>query len=69
MKIRCNYNNCKNKINKLMLITCKCRCSNYYCLKHNLPELHDCSYVYYTDDDKKNFIKNNKIIKEKVPII
>ena len=67
--MKCNYESCNKKIKKIMMITCKCRCNNYYCLKHNLPELHDCTYDYNTNEDKENFIKNNKIIKQKISII
>ena len=69
MKIRCKYKNCNVKINKLMTLTCKCRCNNYYCYNHNLPELHKCKFNFYTDEDKKKFIDENKIIKQKVSMI
>lgn len=67
--MKCTYENCNVKINKLMLITCKCRCNNYYCYNHNLPESHKCKFNFYTDEDKKKFIDENKIIKQKVSII
>jgi predicted nucleic acid binding AN1-type Zn finger protein len=69
MKKKCYYDGCNNKINKLMLITCKCRCDNYFCLKHNLPELHNCTFNFFTNEDKEKFIEDNKVIKKKISLI
>jgi hypothetical protein len=51
-KKRCSF--CKAKIG--VLDSVKCRCDKSFCIKHLLPEYHNCSYDY----------KKDKIILEKV---
>jgi hypothetical protein len=40
----------------------KCRCDQIYCIRHKLPELHDCNYDYI-ENGKIEIIKNNPKIK------
>ena len=56
---RCNQSDCKKK---LMLSDMPCRCSKRFCLKHRLPETHECGF------DHKNVkpIKLEGCVKEKV---
>ena len=46
----CNYIGCNKKI-KLTDFACKCK--NFYCKNHKLPELHNCNYDYKKDIKKK----------------
>lgn len=52
---------CCNK--KLKLIFFKCKCNNYYCIKHQLPHVHNCSFNN-KEVIKKNITKNNPKIKK-----
>ena len=62
----------KNKIrktrcfhcNKKSMIVTMCKCQNYFCLKHNQPEDHNCNY-----DFKLNKIMLDPIEFQKVEII
>jgi predicted nucleic acid binding AN1-type Zn finger protein len=40
----------------------KCKCNNYYCTKHLLPELHKCTELQ--SFKKEAFEKNEKILLE-----
>lgn len=53
-KLKCNI--CKKKISIIEEIMAKCKCNNYYCTLHRLPENHNCEFDY---------IANNKSILEK----
>lgn len=48
--------------NKKVLIFFKCRCDNYYCIKHQTPEMHKCSYDYKKDKILEDNVKNKKIV-------
>ena len=54
---RCEEKNCKKKLLYSDLI---CRCKNYHCMKHRLPELHECTY---------NFKDTAEIVKKNVEIL
>ena len=41
MKKKCKYCN-----KKLPLIYFTCKCNNLYCIKHQLPHVHNCNYDY-----------------------
>jgi predicted nucleic acid binding AN1-type Zn finger protein len=55
---KCSHSTCNTK---LKLTDFNCRCSNRFCMKHRLPESHDCSY-----DFKKDKINLVKVVAEKV---
>ncbi len=55
---KCSHSTCNTK---LKLTDFDCRCSNRFCMKHRLPESHDCSY-----DFKKDKIQLIKVVAEKV---
>jgi predicted nucleic acid binding AN1-type Zn finger protein len=55
---KCSHSPCNTK---LKLTDFDCRCSNRFCMKHRLPESHDCSY-----DFKKDKINLVKVVAEKV---
>jgi hypothetical protein len=65
--MKCSYNDCKKKLNKISILTNKCRCNNCYCIKHKYPETHSCIFNNYID--KELFIQTNKCIKKKIEII
>lgn len=54
---KCNYPNCKTKINELLTITC--RCNNMYCNDHSFFTNHNCSFDYFTSNKDK--LKNNLV--------
>ena len=57
---------CKECNKKLSLIDYSCRCGNFYCSKHRLPELHNCKFDY-KELGKEILDKNNPLVqKEKV---
>lgn len=59
-KSKCNY--CGKKLG---LIEYDCRCGKKFCIKHRMPEEHNCEYNY--KDDKKDLIKRNpKIVNDKI---
>lgn len=63
-KPRCLLCNKKLKLHELFL----CKCNNYYCTKHKLPEKHQCNFDFKKTAKemiKKNnpLVVNNKVIK------
>lgn len=34
------------KCNKKFVILIQCKCEQSYCIKHQLPEKHNCTYIY-----------------------
>jgi len=40
-KKRCSFKDCKKK---LKLTDIECRCKKRFCIKHRLPELHNCEW-------------------------
>jgi len=50
--------------NKKSMIVTMCKCERYFCLKHNQPEIHNCSY-----DFKLNKIMLDPIKFKKIEII
>lgn len=61
-KNKCNYHNCKNKLNMLNF-TCKCEFK--FCLKHRLPEEHDCSFSHKNEE---LYILKTKLFNERTEI-
>lgn len=47
-KIKCKI--CNKKINMIEEIMAKCKCNNYYCTLHRLPEYHNCEIDYITEN-------------------
>ena len=46
---------------KLGLLDYSCKCSNFYCIKHRLPETHNCKFDYQKEG-KEIIIKNNPLV-------
>jgi predicted nucleic acid binding AN1-type Zn finger protein len=55
---KCYHTSCNAK---LKLTDFDCKCTNRFCMKHRMPELHNCSY-----DFKKDKIQLIKVVAEKV---
>jgi predicted nucleic acid binding AN1-type Zn finger protein len=51
---------CNKKISIIEEIIAKCKCNNYFCKLHSMPELHNCN-IDYINNNKKNLEK--KLIK------
>jgi predicted nucleic acid binding AN1-type Zn finger protein len=49
----CSFNNCNKRIH---IVNLYCKCGYKYCIKHRLPEMHNCVFNY------KNIIQKDKLI-------
>ena len=59
----CQADNCNNK---LRLSDLHCICNKIFCIKHRLPEYHNCSYNYkYTQQEENKIINEMKSKSEK----
>ena len=56
-KIKCKH--CKKK---LKLITFKCKCGYTFCVNHQVPHIHNCTFDY-VKETKDKLKKNNPKIK------
>ena len=59
MKHKCSFQYCKNKLN---MMSFNCDCEGKYCLKHRLPEEHNCIYSH---KEKELHILENKLFSQK----
>lgn len=57
--MRCNI--CKIKIKATDEIISKCKCNKSHCLKHRLPEKHECEKIDDIITEQKNILKNNLV--------
>lgn len=48
------------------LLTTKCKCGKYVCLKHRFPDLHQCAFDYKTCRQKRLQKEMPKIIPDKI---
>jgi predicted nucleic acid binding AN1-type Zn finger protein len=62
MDKRCNHKECTKK---LRISDIKCKCEFIFCSLHRLPEQHDCSFNYKSQDFNK-IINNMKCISSKI---
>lgn len=53
-----------NKRKKKILLECKC--SNFFCVEHLLPEKHNCTFDYKTEGKEKIKVHNPKVINDKI---
>lgn len=60
----CFFPKCKAKIKSVNMIIGNCRCENIYCMKHRMPETHQCTYIFKINKDV--FINSNKCVAEKL---
>ncbi len=59
----CQLDGCNNK---LRLSDLRCRCNKIFCIKHRLPEYHNCTYNYkYTEQEENKIINEMKSKSEK----
>ena len=49
---------------KILLLSFKCKCNYYYCLKHRYSDKHNCTFDY-KKYNKEQLIKSNPIINKK----
>lgn len=63
----CNHKDCNKKIKLIDTTIGMCRCDQTFCMKHRLPEMHDCSFNFTID--KETFIKSNLCIRPKVEFL
>lgn len=55
---KCNFDNCNKKIKISGL---KCRCGNFYCTIHRLPEMHNCDFIDNEQDKKRQKTIDNML--------
>lgn len=63
LKPKCHY--CNKKL-KMMSFTCKCGLN--FCIAHQYPHTHNCSYNYKTEKCKIIEINNPKLISKMIKI-
>ncbi len=66
MMIRCSHQDCNKK---LKLIQFKCKCNKVFCMKHKMPEIHNCSFDYTAIDNLCQKIENSRCIADKIKSI
>ena len=54
-------NSCKQCKKKTLKILFKCKCNNYYCIKHRYSDCHNCTFDY-KNENKKQLLKLNPVI-------
>tara|TARA_B100000963_G_C22633179_1_gene676093 strand:- start:3824 stop:4054 length:231 start_codon:yes stop_codon:yes gene_type:complete len=58
-----NSKNIKKKrcfhCNKKTLMLTQCKCMNFFCFQHRLPEVHSCCYDFKAQRDEKDFVDCN----------
>ena len=52
---------CKHCRKKLSLISFTCKCGHLYCITHQNPHIHNCSYNYLKENKQKLEKDNPKI--------
>ena len=55
---KCNYKDCNKK---LKISSLKCRCGNFYCTQHRLPEMHECTFEDSEQDKKRQKTIDNML--------
>lgn len=53
---------CKVKINAVDIIISSCKCNGKYCVKHRMPELHNCEKITEIAKEQKKDLEN-KLVK------
>ncbi len=66
MNCRCCHENCNKKLNILCF---ECKCGLVFCLKHKMPELHNCTFDYRAIDDLPEKIEKTKCVAAKIKSI
>jgi predicted nucleic acid binding AN1-type Zn finger protein len=55
---RCSCDGCSKKVGIIPFV---CRCEKQFCIKHRMPETHNCLYDYKTNG-KQKLTEENKCI-------
>jgi hypothetical protein len=63
---RCMQEGCNKK---LKLFHYKCRCQQYYCLKHRASEEHNCTYDYKKNLNREKMAEEMKCVASRVEVI
>jgi len=59
---------CSQCMKKISMISFTCKCGNMYCITHQTPHMHKCSYDYKLDLQKKIEKDNPKLGQKINPI-
>ena len=68
-KIKKKKIRCKECNKKLGLLGFKCKCGSMLCSTHLIPEYHNCTYDFKTEQCKRLEKSLIKVVASKVPII
>ena len=60
-KLKCFF--CKKKKKTLFF---KCKCNEYFCLCHLLPEKHTCTFDFKKEGKEKIKLENPKVFNDKI---
>ena len=52
---------CNSKINTLDLLVATCKCEKKHCIKHRMPESHNCSKLCDIAQEQKTRLKTNLV--------
>ena len=63
----CAHKDCKVKIKMIEVTLGTCRCQKVFCVKHRLPERHNCPVIIKLDKDE--FLDANKCVAQKIDAI
>ena len=67
--IKKKHNRCAICNKKIPMIHFTCKCNLIFCIKHQLPHTHNCTYNYKKDLKKEIIINNPKIKSKMVNVI
>ena len=59
---------CKQCLKKLSMMSFQCKCGNMYCITHQTPHMHKCSYDYKSALKNQIAEENPKMSSKFVPI-
>jgi predicted nucleic acid binding AN1-type Zn finger protein len=57
---------CQIKLSLLQMTTGKCRCENVYCMKHRMPENHECTYDFKLNGKEELKKQNPSVLRPKL---
>lgn len=63
----CAHKECKVKIKMIEMTMGTCRCQKVFCVKHRLPESHNCPVIIKFNKD--DFVKSNLCVASKIETI
>ncbi len=48
---------CAKRLSLTDAIVGKCKCEHYFCIRHRLPEMHECTFDYHAVNKDKQTVK------------